>query len=129
MFGRLLDRGYIDMTDLPLNSHWQARCFGRLARGLTSEHYFTFGIKIIPPNYISWPVQATLVLAACKQGLDCALGNFGDEWVLWSHYSNELDDQKLTSSIQLQLALIHYLERDMLKTAPANKPRIWRREL
>ena len=53
----------------------------------------------------------------------------GEEWVLWSCYPNELDDEELTTSIQLQLALIHYLERDMLKTAAANKPRIWRKKL
>lgn len=129
MFERLLAMGYIDTTDLPSNSHWQARCAGRLACWLISEYYFTFGIMITPPTHRSWSMQATLVLAAFEQGRDCALEKRGDEWVLWSYYSNELDDDTLTSSIQLQLALAHYLERDMLKIAPANKPRVWRKKL
>ena len=129
MFERLLAMSYIDTTDLPSNSHWQVSCAGRLASCITSEYYFTFGIMITPPTDRSWLRQATLVLAACEQGWDCALEKRGEEWVLWSCYPNDLDDEELTTSIQLQLALIHYLERDMLKTAAANKPRIWRKKL
>ncbi|MYM58567.1 hypothetical protein GTG28_04955 [Vibrio sp. OCN044] len=129
MFDRLLAMNYIDTADLPANSHWQARCAGRLARCIASEYYFTLGILITPPNERSWLRQATLVLAACEQGRDCALEQRGEEWILWSYYPNELDDKELKTSVQLQLALVHYLERDMLKSTLVTKPRLWRKKL
>lgn len=126
MINRLIKTGCLELLTSSDDTIFEYVCNGINAKWLqVCGEDGTLGLLVNPPDSAVWHLQATLLLAASKEGWECGLECRDSHWILWRRYSNEFDDECLLNTLRMHLAVVRYLEEKLIAKSKERVRRYW----